>query len=118
MDQGAVGTERWRLSWFLQRTLSSNKKNINNDILAHIKLPNISPEIFHIILIKDNFNHSNYHLYIKRSYSKLSFEEKIYDNHYIENKHDINKFDEYKTGPEEIQIKYIKLIQSINHLVE
>lgn len=69
-------------------------------------------EIFHIILIKDNFNHSNYHLYIKRSYSKLSFEEKIYDNNYIENKHDINKFDEYKTGPEEIQIKYIKLIQS------
>ena len=35
---------------FLRRTLSSNKKNINNDILAHIKLPNISPEIFHIIL--------------------------------------------------------------------
>ena len=33
----------------LRRTLSSNKKN-NNDILAHIKLPNISPEIFHIIL--------------------------------------------------------------------
>ena len=35
---------------FLRRTLSSNKKNTNNDILAHIKLPNISPEIFHIIL--------------------------------------------------------------------
>ena len=34
---------------FLRRTLSSNKKN-NNDILAHIKLPNISPEIFHVIL--------------------------------------------------------------------
>ena len=34
---------------FLRRTLSTNKKN-NNDILAHIKLPNISPEIFHIIL--------------------------------------------------------------------
>ena len=33
---------------FLLRTLASNKKN--NDILAHIKLPNISPEIFHIIL--------------------------------------------------------------------
>ena len=35
---------------FLRRTLSSNKKNTNNDNLAHIKLPNISPEIFHIIL--------------------------------------------------------------------
>ena len=30
----------------LRRTLSKN----NNDALAHIKLPNISPEIFHIIL--------------------------------------------------------------------
>jgi len=35
---------------FLRRTLSSNKKNTNNDILAHIKLPNISPDIFPIIL--------------------------------------------------------------------
>ena len=34
---------------FLRRTLSSNEKS-NNDILTHIKLPNISPEIFHIIL--------------------------------------------------------------------
>jgi len=34
---------------FLRRTLASNKKN-NNDILAHIKLPNVSPEIFPIIL--------------------------------------------------------------------
>ena len=34
---------------FLRRTLSTNKKN-NNDILAHIKLANTSPEIFHIIL--------------------------------------------------------------------
>jgi len=64
-------------------------------------------EIFHIILIKDGFNHSNYHLYIKRSYSKLSFEEKIYNN-YNENKDDINKYKEYLTGPEEIKIKYIK----------
>src|SRR5947209_11471139 len=31
------------------RTLASNKKN-NDNILAHIKLPNISPEIFQIIL--------------------------------------------------------------------
>ena len=34
---------------FLQRKLASNKKN-NDGILAHIKLPNISPEIFQIIL--------------------------------------------------------------------
>ncbi|GES90294.1 BTB/POZ protein [Rhizophagus clarus] len=34
---------------FLRRTLASNKKN-NNDVLAHIKLSNISPEIFQIIL--------------------------------------------------------------------
>jgi hypothetical protein len=34
---------------FLRRTLASNKKN-GNGALAHIKLPNISPEIFRIIL--------------------------------------------------------------------
>ncbi|UZO08940.1 uncharacterized protein OCT59_029183 [Rhizophagus irregularis] len=34
---------------FLRRILSSNKKN-DNDVLAHIKLSNISPEIFQIIL--------------------------------------------------------------------
>ena len=34
---------------FLRRKLASNKKN-NDGILAHIKLPNISPEIFQIIL--------------------------------------------------------------------
>jgi len=34
---------------FLRRTLTFNKKN-NNDILAHIKLPNVSPEVFPIIL--------------------------------------------------------------------
>ena len=34
---------------FLRRTLASNKKN-DNGVLAHIKLPNISPEIFQIIL--------------------------------------------------------------------
>jgi hypothetical protein len=34
---------------YLRRTFASNKKN-NNGILAHIKLPNLSPEIFHIIL--------------------------------------------------------------------
>ncbi|GBC03048.1 hypothetical protein RclHR1_04970002 [Rhizophagus clarus] len=34
---------------FLRRTLPSNKKN-DNDILAHIKLSNITPEIFQIIL--------------------------------------------------------------------
>ncbi|UZO10531.1 uncharacterized protein OCT59_002112 [Rhizophagus irregularis] len=33
---------------FLRRILNSNKKN--NDVLAHIKLSNISPEIFQIIL--------------------------------------------------------------------
>ena len=34
---------------YLRRTLATNKKN-NNDVLAHIKLQNISPEIFQIIL--------------------------------------------------------------------
>ena len=34
---------------FLRRTLASKKKN-NDNILSHIKLPNISPEIFRIIL--------------------------------------------------------------------
>ncbi len=34
---------------FLRRTLASNKKN-NDGILTHIKLPNISPEIFQILL--------------------------------------------------------------------
>ena len=34
---------------YLRRALASNKKN-NDGILAHIKLPNISPEIFQIIL--------------------------------------------------------------------
>ncbi|EXX66950.1 uncharacterized protein OCT59_025327 [Rhizophagus irregularis] len=34
---------------YLRRTLSSNKKN-DNGVLSHIKLPNISPEIFQIIL--------------------------------------------------------------------
>ncbi|POG70815.1 hypothetical protein GLOIN_2v1612190, partial [Rhizophagus irregularis DAOM 181602=DAOM 197198] len=33
---------------FLRRTLTSNKKN--NDVLAHIKLPNILPKTFQIIL--------------------------------------------------------------------
>ena len=34
---------------YLRRTLASNKKN-NDNVLTHIKLPNISPEIFQIIL--------------------------------------------------------------------
>ncbi|GET51626.1 BTB/POZ protein [Rhizophagus irregularis DAOM 181602=DAOM 197198] len=34
---------------YLRRTLASNKKNVN-DVLSHIKLPNISPDIFRIIL--------------------------------------------------------------------
>src|SRR5437764_1401636 len=34
---------------YLRRTLASNKKN-NDGVLAHIKLPNISPEIFPIVL--------------------------------------------------------------------
>ena len=34
---------------YLRRTLVSNKKN-NDNVLAHIKLSNISPEIFQIIL--------------------------------------------------------------------
>jgi hypothetical protein len=36
-------------SSYLRRTLVSNKKN-NDNVLVHIKLPNISPEIFEIIL--------------------------------------------------------------------
>ena len=34
---------------YLRRTLASNKKN-NDNILSHIKLSNISPEIFQIII--------------------------------------------------------------------
>ncbi|GBC00023.1 hypothetical protein RclHR1_03710007 [Rhizophagus clarus] len=34
---------------FLRRTLASNKKS-DNGVLSHIKLPNISPEIFQIVL--------------------------------------------------------------------
>src|SRR6185437_5028240 len=34
---------------YLRRILSTNKKK-NDGTLAHIKLPNISPEIFHVIL--------------------------------------------------------------------
>ena len=34
---------------YLRRTLASIKKNKDN-VLAHIKLPNVSPEIFQIIL--------------------------------------------------------------------
>ena len=36
-------------SSYLRRTLASNKKN-NDNVLAHIRLPNISPEVFQIIL--------------------------------------------------------------------
>ena len=34
---------------YLRRTLASNKKN-NDGILSHVKLPNILPEIFQIVL--------------------------------------------------------------------
>ena len=34
---------------YLRRTLASNKKS-NDGVLTHLKLPNISPEIFQIIL--------------------------------------------------------------------
>jgi hypothetical protein len=34
---------------YLRRTLASNKKNKDN-VLAHINLPKISPEVFQIIL--------------------------------------------------------------------
>ena len=34
---------------YLRRALASNKKN-NDGILSHVKLPNILPEIFQIIL--------------------------------------------------------------------
>ena len=34
---------------YFRRTLASNKRN-NDGVLAHLKLPNISPEIFQIIL--------------------------------------------------------------------
>ena len=35
---------------YLRRILSTNKKN-NDGTLTHIKLPNILPEIFHVILM-------------------------------------------------------------------
>ena len=35
---------------YLRRALASNKKNNNNGVLAHIKLQNVSPEIFQIVL--------------------------------------------------------------------
>ena len=35
---------------YLRRALVSNKKNNNDNVLAHIKFPNMSPEIFQIIL--------------------------------------------------------------------
>ena len=34
---------------YLRRTLSSTKKN-NDNVISHIKLPSISPDIFHVIL--------------------------------------------------------------------
>ena len=34
---------------YLRRIMASNKKN-NDNVLAHIKLPNISPEIFQTVL--------------------------------------------------------------------
>jgi hypothetical protein len=34
---------------YLRRILSTNKKK-NDEILTHIKLPNILPEIFHVLL--------------------------------------------------------------------
>ena len=34
---------------YLRRALTSNKKN-NDGVLAHIKLPSVSPEIFQIVL--------------------------------------------------------------------
>ena len=35
---------------YLRRALASNNKKNNNGVLGHIKLPNILPEIFQIIL--------------------------------------------------------------------
>ena len=35
---------------YLRRILSTNEKKNNEGILTHIKLPNILPEIFHVIL--------------------------------------------------------------------
>ena len=35
---------------YLRRVLTSNKNRNNNIILSHVKLPNISPEVFQIIL--------------------------------------------------------------------
>ena len=35
---------------YLRRILSTNKKN-NDGTLSHIKIPNILPEIFHVILL-------------------------------------------------------------------
>jgi hypothetical protein len=35
---------------YLRRILSTNKKKKDEGTLAHIKLPNMLPEIFHVIL--------------------------------------------------------------------
>ena len=35
---------------YLRRALTSNKNQNKDNVLAHIKLPNISPEVFQIIL--------------------------------------------------------------------
>jgi hypothetical protein len=37
-------------SSFLRRALASNKSTNNNSVLTHVKLPDISPESFQIIL--------------------------------------------------------------------
>ena len=43
---------------YLQRILSTNKKK-NDGTLSHIKLPNILPEIFQIILRYENYKISD-----------------------------------------------------------
>jgi len=61
----------------------------------------IEKEIFQIVIIKDYFNYSLYHLYLKRSF--IQNQEIPFNNEY----------EEYLLGPERIQIKHIK-IQEFN----
>ena len=51
---------------YLRRILSTNKKK-NDGTLAHIKLPNVLPEIFHVILrsVLNHFFFTPYSLFLK-----------------------------------------------------
>jgi hypothetical protein len=40
---------------YLRRILSTNNKKNNDENLTYIKLPNVSPEFFHVVLKYENF---------------------------------------------------------------